>query len=123
MAKSPTTIKRVDPGIVEPAFDVDDIAAMQACVRGNASPQQAKRAIDWVMAEAARVHDMSFQLGGEEGRRLTDFAEGRRYVGHQIRRLLQPETLRLLQEKVGDRKASQMADKVAESLVPPVRQA
>jgi hypothetical protein len=69
-----------------------DCDAMIAVVGGVASPQQAKHALDWVMREAARVPDMSFQLGGEDGRRATDFAEGRRYVGLQIRRLLQPAT-------------------------------
>ena len=50
------------------------------------------------MREAARIHDMTFQLGGEDGRRASDFADGRRYVGQQIIRLIQPATRRAVQD-------------------------
>ncbi len=114
MATKRTAIKRIAPGIIEPEITELDIAAMVACVNGNATPQQAKHAIDWIMREAARVHDLSFQFGGEEGRRLTDFAEGRRYVGAQVRRLLQPATLREVRSGNGP-----ISDAVAQSFIPP----
>lgn len=115
MVAKRAAIKRIAPGIIDPAISELDIAAMVACVNGNATPMQAKHAIDWIMREAARVHDLSFQFGGDEGRRLTDFAEGRRYVGMQIRRLLQPETLRIVKQG-GD--GQHMSDLVAQSFVP-----
>lgn len=115
MATKKAAIKRIEPGIIDPEITELDIVAMTACVNGKATPRQAKHAIDWVMREAARVHDMSFQFGGEEGRRLTDFAEGRRYVGSQIRRLLQPETLRALNSGKGP---GPLSDAVAQSFIP-----
>ncbi len=93
-------IKHSPPGIVPPRITEGDVVAIIACVDGIATPLQAKQAIDWIMGEAARVPDLSFQLGGEDGRRATDFAEGRRYVGHLIRQMLMPATLEAA-KKVG----------------------
>ena len=82
------------PFIIKPYIMKRDVIAVIACINGKATPEQAQVAIDWVMREAARVPDLSFQLGGEDGRRASDFADGRRYVGLLIREMLDPETMR-----------------------------
>ena len=60
-----------------------DVSAIQALVNGTASPEQQKRAVDWIIQQAAGLYEMSYRPG-EDGRRDTDFAEGRRFVGSQI---------------------------------------
>ena len=42
----------VIPGLI----NVSEIAALNACADGKASPSQAKLALEWVMREACRVH-------------------------------------------------------------------
>lgn len=60
-----------------------DHAALKAMRDGNASSEQMKRGLDWIIAKAAGTYDLSFRPGAE-GARDTDFAEGRRFVGLQI---------------------------------------
>lgn len=71
-----------------PAYELADVSAMQALARGEASPDQQRRLLKWVVESAAGTYDMSYRPGGEDGRRDTDFAEGRRFVGQQIVKLL-----------------------------------
>ena len=71
------------PAPYEPA----DAAALQALAQGSATADQQKRALDWLVKKCCRTYDLSYRPG-EEGRRDTDFAEGRRSVGLQIVTLL-----------------------------------
>lgn len=68
-------------------FEPPDAAAFQALARGNATADQQKRALDWLVKNACRTYDLSFRPG-EVGRRDTDFAEGRRSVGLEIVKLV-----------------------------------
>jgi len=80
--------KLPDANPVRPAdWEVADAAAIQALARGDASPDQQRRALDFIMYEIAGTRDLSFRLGGEDGRRATDFADGKRFVGLQIAKL------------------------------------
>lgn len=67
------------------AFSVADHTAVQALQRGAASPEQQQRALDWIIQQAARAYDLSFRDGDALG---TAFAEGRRFAGLQIIRVL-----------------------------------
>ena len=67
------------PAPYEPAV----AAAVQALAAGAASSDQQKRALKWIIEVCSRTYDLSFRPG-EEGRRDTDFAEGRRSVGLQL---------------------------------------
>ena len=64
-----------------------DAAAIQALYRGDATEDQQRRAFEWIVEKAAMAGDMSYRPGGLEGDRDTAFAEGRRFVGNQIRKL------------------------------------
>jgi hypothetical protein len=64
-------------------YDVADIAAIQACCVGEATPQQQKRAMDWIMYKAANMNDLEYRTDGRDHA----FASGRRYVGMQIYKL------------------------------------
>jgi hypothetical protein len=68
-------------------YDVIDVQAIQALVRGDATSDQQQRALRWIVEQAAGTYDQSFWPGGEDGRRNTDFSEGRRFVGNQIVKL------------------------------------
>jgi len=84
---------KYQPGIVPAVMTEEDHVNMIAVVTGQSTPAQAKAAMEWVMREASRVTDQAFMLGGEDGRRATDFAAGRQYVGHLIRELMLPATV------------------------------
>lgn len=72
-------------------WELADASAMQGLANGTASPEQQKRALRWIIEQASGLYDMSFHPGGEEGRRDTDFAEGRRSVGNQIVKLIKAD--------------------------------
>lgn len=78
-------------------YDLADITAFQALAGGTANEDQQKRAVRLIIEDLSGTYDLSFRPG-PEGRRDTDFAEGRRYVGLQLvkwikldRRVLNPD--------------------------------
>jgi len=72
------------PAVYEDA----DVAAWQAIGNGVATASQQKRALAWLIERAAATYDLSFRPGAQDGERDTVFAEGRRFVGLQIVKLL-----------------------------------
>lgn len=69
-------------------FESADIFALQALKNGNASAAQQQRALEFIRNVICEGERLSFMPGGEDGRRATDFAEGKRFVSVQIRRVL-----------------------------------
>jgi len=67
-------------------WELADASALQALLRGDANKDQQTRALRWVIESAAGAYDMSYRPG--ESSRDTDFAEGRRFVGLQIVKLI-----------------------------------
>lgn len=63
-------------------------AAIQALAAGIANEGQQKRALDWIINVLCGAHDLSFRPGSHEGDRDTAFAEGKRFVGSQIVKLI-----------------------------------
>jgi hypothetical protein len=64
-----------------------DIFALQAVAAGEANAAQQRRAFDCVVRILCETDRMTFWPGTEDGRRATDFAEGKRWVGLQLRRI------------------------------------
>lgn len=64
-----------------------DVMALQALAAGVANAGQQQRALHVITHKIARSHRMSF-FPGADGHRATDFAEGKRFVGNQIDRIL-----------------------------------
>ena len=64
--------------------DDDDIRACRALFAGVASESQQRRMVDWIVNGACAYYDLSFRPGGDDGRRASDFMEGRRFVGAQL---------------------------------------
>jgi hypothetical protein len=71
------------------AAEEADIYAVQALFAGTASDGQQKRAVKWILEEACKMRDLPWVAGGLEGQRATDFANGRRFAGHQILKLFE----------------------------------
>lgn len=81
-----------------PVFGPADAAAIQALQRGDATPDQQKRGLDWIINSASNYYDLSFRPDALGGSRATDFAEGRRYVGAWLILLTKIQTSKLNQE-------------------------
>lgn len=67
--------------------DIADAAAIQAMIEGRATEAQQRRGMKWIIEVASGLYDQSYWPGADEGRRNTDFAEGRRFVGNSIVKL------------------------------------
>src|SRR5690348_16697082 len=57
--------------------------AAKAVASGTANPEQQKRFIEWLVRDVCRYADISYRPG-EDGRRDTDFAEGKRFVAAMV---------------------------------------
>lgn len=68
-----------------PKYDIADAAAIQALVKGAATPEQQKRALDWIVVKAAQTYEMPFDL---ESDRVSAFYAGRMFVGQQIVKMM-----------------------------------
>lgn len=69
-------------------YELADVMAIKALAAGTAEKEQQLRAMRWILVEASGRLEMSYRPGAEEGRRNTDFMEGRRFVGNQIVKLI-----------------------------------
>ena len=77
-------LKQPEPPWMPVSFKKRDVLAIQQLANGTAGAEDQKHAIKWIVEEAAMYYNQSFFPGGEEGRRNSDFAEGRRHVGEMI---------------------------------------
>lgn len=84
------------PPFLRCEWDLPTVSAAQAIQRGAATPAQQKDFLAWLINQAAATYDISFQL---EGDRETAFAEGRRFVGANVVKLLKLSTNALLKGK------------------------
>ena len=76
-----------------PDYDDDVIMAVRSFAAGVANKHQQELAWTWFMyvtAASDEFQDLSYRPG-DKGIRATDFAEGKRFVGQQMRKLLRPE--------------------------------
>lgn len=63
------------------------IVALRAIEAGTANEHQQREALAYIRDRLCGVDKMSFWPGADDGRRASDFAEGKRWVGSQIRRI------------------------------------
>jgi hypothetical protein len=70
-----------------PKIESADVFAIQAVAKGIANGGQQQRALDYIVRVLCETDRMTFWPGGEDGKRATDFAEGKRWVGVQLRRI------------------------------------
>lgn len=62
-----------------------EIRYIQALARGDASPEAQKAALKWIVNDVCKAWDLSYR---PESQRDTDFAEGKRFVGLQLFKML-----------------------------------
>ena len=84
MPKKPTPT----PTYAPPKYEKADVTALIALAQGAATDFQQKRVIDLIVNRICETYGLSFRPGGTEGDRETAFAEGKRFVGLQIVKLL-----------------------------------
>jgi len=83
-------------GAFKPAdYEAADATAIQQLERGEASPELQKRALKWIIEEVCKTNDMSYRPGDTHE---TAFAEGKRYVGNQIIKMLKLNPSKLRRE-------------------------
>jgi hypothetical protein len=69
---------------------LQDVAALKALQRGDATADQQQHALRFIVERACGTYEMSF-CPGEDGHRATDFAEGKRRVGLLLVSLLKAD--------------------------------
>ena len=68
-----------------PEWDLPDAKALQQLAKGDATPEQQKRALRWIVETACATYDQPYR---PESARDTDFACGRMFVGQQVVKLI-----------------------------------
>lgn len=83
---TPTKKVRIEApaAFAPPPWDLPDASAMQALARGDATPEQQKRALDWIIQKACGTYDLDYRPDAREHA----FVSGRRFVGLEIVKLL-----------------------------------
>ena len=79
-----TRLDELHPPYAQPLWGPADAAALQAMQRGEATPEQQTRALNWIRISAAATDDLEYRTDGRDHA----FASGRRFVGLQINRML-----------------------------------
>jgi len=87
------TTRRVPPQLQPAKYENKHLYAVRAVAAGKASEHQQMLAMKWIIEQAAGTYQTSFS---PDNHSLTDFAEGRRFVGTQLVKLinLDPEKLK-----------------------------
>jgi len=81
-----TTESLLDNAPWQPAkYELADVTAIQAVARGDAGPDQQKRALDWIIKQACDPYGFSYRPNSD---RDTSLALGRQFAGQQIVKLL-----------------------------------
>jgi len=71
--------------ILQQTPDSQTIIAIKAVYNGEANEEQQRKAIDFIIKGICGTYNMSFH---PDDARLTDFNEGRRFVGNKIIEIL-----------------------------------
>ncbi len=80
MTKKGFVAQPLPPAHEMPPFELDDTHALQALLAGKANSDQQRRFLLW-FKKATGVNTNPYRPGGEDARRETDLACGRKLVG------------------------------------------
>ena len=67
------------------AYTPGDVLSIQRLAAGTATEEEQKMAFKWIIEKAAGTHNLTYHPNSE---RDSDFAQGRRFAGLQIVKLL-----------------------------------
>ena len=84
-AKKKTVQLKRDPWDF-PDFTERDVRLIQAIASGTATPEMQRDAFKWIVETGAATYDMAYRPG-DNGRRDTDFACGKAFVGQTLVRM------------------------------------
>lgn len=73
---------------IPPKTEEADIYSIKALQAGNASEHQQKRALKFIIGGLCGTYDLSFRPDDGGGDRATCFAEGKRFVGLELVKML-----------------------------------
>lgn len=79
----PKRATRADGPHIPASYDLADASAIQALHRGDATPEQQKRALKWLIEQCSGTYEFQFYPSDRD----TAFALGRGFVGQQIVKL------------------------------------
>lgn len=68
------------PANLPAAYEIPDAAAIQALAFGTATPDQQRRALEWIVNNACGTYDSEYRSNEREHA----YVSGRRFVGLQI---------------------------------------
>lgn len=68
-----------------PKYGKAQAVAIQMLAQGQATEGQQQMALDWIINECCKTYDMSYRPDNQKDQ---DFAEGKRYVGNEIIKLI-----------------------------------
>lgn len=88
--------------LAQETWENADVGALQALNRGEATPEQQQRALKWIM-RATQYRAVSFR-SGPNGDRDTAFAEGKRFIGYQILKIVEMDLPAVLRAEAELRK-------------------
>ena len=77
---------------IPPGYSPREAFAVRATAKGEATDEQQRLAMKWIIEKACATYDLSYRPNSDE----TILAEGRRFVGLQIVKMinLNPEVLK-----------------------------
>jgi hypothetical protein len=79
---------KMDPAWKPPGYTIEELDAVRALANGKASETEQILALDWIIKGAANAYGLSYRSESDGGDRETAFAEGRRFVGLQMVKLI-----------------------------------
>lgn len=79
-----------------PKYEAADATAIQQLERGEAGTEMQKRALAWIINEVCKTYDLSYRPGDTHD---TSFAEGKRFVGLEIIKMLKLDPSKLRREQ------------------------
>lgn len=85
--KSPVVLPANSP-VLPMQAQQEIVWALKGLQGGDADAGQQTMALNWILHELTRVLDLSYRPGGRARARDSDVAEGKRYCGLEIIRLL-----------------------------------
>jgi hypothetical protein len=83
-------VKKEPPPYLPAEYTPADAISIQRLSMGKANEDEQKRALDWIINHAAATYQLSYRTDSD---RDTVFAEGRRFAGLQIVKMLHMNTL------------------------------
>lgn len=92
----PVERKKANPPWAPAGYEVADVAAIQSLDRGEASPDQQKRALKWIVERACQIGEDAFVPGHPE---VTQYIVGRQSPGKQIVKLMKLNLSQLRSQK------------------------